>query len=100
MASPCPPRTIALTSSLLHPTACAMKCSNLAESSSPAIPKTLSDRNPVRPFSCYHDDEYVMPAAACDTMPALRLMRSSRDIPGRRASPHVTTTTSEPLTSP
>ena len=90
-----------------------MNVRNRAESRTPAIPSTRSRGKPEACIATWHMASSGLVTmiriafgecfAACSTtartMPAFLANRSSRLIPGWRASPEVTTTMSEPAVS-
>src|SRR6266480_2945241 len=110
IVSPCPPSTIAWMSSTETSSASARKARNRAVSSTPAIPMTRSRGNPVTCFVTQHmtssgfETTRTMALGqccltcweTCFTMSALVRTRSSRLMPGLRAIPAVTTTSSLP----
>ena len=113
MVSPCPPSTMALTSSTETSVASAMKVRNRAESSTPAMPITRSRGKSAAANATWHmasrGFETTMRMASGDcwtacsvterTMPMLVRSKSSRLMPGLRAMPEVMTTTSDPAVS-
>jgi len=113
MESPWPPRTSASTSRTETPSSMAMKARKRAESSTPAIPTTRSGGKPVRSqvshvitsrglvtqMTTASGAWAATESAIPPTIRALVARRSSRLIPGLRATPAVITTRSEPAIS-
>ena len=111
--SPWPPSTIACTSFTDAPVSQAMKVEKRDVSRIPAMPKTRSFGHPETCFATWHiassGFETTMRIASGEvrttssvTEPTMRsfvVTRSSRDMPGWRGRPAVTTTTSEPAVS-
>ena len=111
MVSPWPPRTKAVTSSTETLNSSATKWRSRAESSTPAMPTTMSRGRPqnfcsaqtiassglvtqmTKAFGAY----FLMPAPTCSITLRLISRRSSRLMPGFRATPAVTMQTSAPL---
>ena len=110
MVSPWPPSTKALVSATETPSSSAMKLRKRAESRTPAIPSTRSRGKPEACMATWHiaSSGFVTTISTASgdcaadasttalTIPAFFMSRSSRLMPGWRASPDVTTTTSEP----
>src|SRR6266699_976662 len=110
MVSPWPPSTIAWMSSTDTSSASARNARYRAVSSTPAIPITRSRGNPVTCFVTQHITSSgfettrtiasgqcrLISSETCFTMSALVRTRSSRLMPGLRAMPAVTTTSSLP----
>jgi len=113
MLSPWPPSTVAVMSSTDTPSSMDMNVRKRALSSTPAIPMMRSRGNwhcmcalvtitssgfetmiRIQSGDCFTTSSVTEP-----TMPALMLMRSSRLMPGLRATPAVTTTMSESFVS-
>ena len=110
MVSPCPPSTNAVTFSTETSSSWAMNVRNRAESSTPAIPMTRCLGNPDRrSASCAMassgfvttmrmavGDRRAVSATTPPTISAFFSRRSSRLMPGFRASPAVITMMSDP----
>ena len=111
--SPWPPSTTAVTSLTDEPVSQAMKVAKRAVSRIPAMPKTRSFGHPDTFFATWHiassgfettirNASGEVAATASVTAPTIASFvctRSSRLWPGRRGTPAVTTTTSEPSVS-
>ena len=112
ISSPCEPSVIASTSAGLTPAARASALRKRLESSVPAMPSTRSRGKPVaRSISTVISSSGLVTtittalgasdriaSAACRITRAFTSIRSARVIPGDRARPAVTTTTSAPAT--
>ena len=111
--SPWPPSTIACTSFTDDPVSQAMNVEKRAVSRMPAMPNTRSFGQPETFFATWHiassgfETTIRIASGLCATTFSVTSLtifsfvatRSSRDMPGERGRPAVTTTTAEPAVS-